>query len=683
MRRAVTSWLFTAATLTLLLGSATTASATTHPATATRHTTAQRHTTTTKAPAHKPFALPAGIHPACAPSTRPGVMACTALTGTRHSATKATPSIAPTGYGPADLQAAYGLQSAIAGTRQTVAIVDAYDDPNAESDLGVYRSQYGLTACTTANGCFKKIDQSGGTNYPTANPGWATEISIDLDTISAVCPNCHLLLVEGNSPGIDDLGTGVNTAVSLGAKIIANSYSGPETATDTTWDTEYYNHPGVAMTAPTGNNGYGVSYPAASHYVTAVAGTTLSKTTGTNTRGWTENAWPGSGSGCSAYDPKPAWQHDTGCTNRTVADVAADADSNTPVATYDTYNAGGWLTGSGTGLSSDIVAATYALAGTPGAADYPASYPYTHPGALNDITVGSNGSCTTSYLCNAQTGYDAPTGLGTPADTTSFTATGGLTGQVVSGYNGSCMSYADLGGGAFSALNTSCSGTLWGIQSDSTLRTNGKCLDVMSAGTTNGTLVDLYTCNGTGSQKWDVRSNGELINPQSGRCLDSPSNPTSASPLVSLEIDDCTDVIGQRWTLPYSVPGSTGPIVSGIASGPCVDDASAKTTNGNKIDIYPCNSSNAQKWAVGSDGTVRTLGKCMDVTSAGTANGTTVDLYDCNYSGAQQWAVRSDGSLLNPESGRCLADPAGTNTPGTQLIIWTCDGGSEQQWKLS
>jgi subtilase family serine protease len=142
-----------------------------------------------------------------------------------HALLLVTPNASsPGGYNPADLQSAYKLPSSTAGSGQTVAIVDAYDDPNAESDLGVYRSQFGLAACTTANGCFKKVNQNGGTSYPRANGGWAQEISLDLDMVSAICPNCHILLVEASSSSLTNLGTAVNTAATLGANEISNSY---------------------------------------------------------------------------------------------------------------------------------------------------------------------------------------------------------------------------------------------------------------------------------------------------------------------------------------------------------------------------------------------------------------------------------------------------------------------------
>ncbi|MFE7314418.1 S8 family serine peptidase [Streptomyces sp. NPDC057555] len=332
------------------------------------------------------------------------------------------PHAAPSGYGPSDLQSAYNLPSG--GSGQTVAIVDANDDPNAEKDLATYRSQYGLPACTTANGCFKKVDQNGGTSYPTPDSGWAGEISLDVDMVSAACPSCHILLVEANSASMDDLGTAVNRAVSMGAKFVSNSYGGSEDSTDTTSDAQYFNHPGVAITVSSGDSGYGVEYPAASQYVTAVGGTSLQQDS--SARGWSETVWgssaggEGAGSGCSQYDAKPAWQQDTGCGNRTVADVASVADPATGLAVYDTYQASGWNVYGGTSASSPFIAGVYALAGTPGAGDTPASYPYSHAGALNDVTDGANGSCSPSYLCTAGTGYDGPTGLGTPNGTTAF-----------------------------------------------------------------------------------------------------------------------------------------------------------------------------------------------------------------------------------------------------------------------
>ncbi|MGW0880808.1 S53 family peptidase [Streptomyces sp. NPDC002671] len=362
----------------------------------------------------------------CAAPTAKGEMACNALKVTAgtpmsaHAESDLTAAAAPAGYGPASLQAAYNLPSATGGSGQTVAIVDAYDDPSAEADLAVYRSQYGLSACTTANGCFQKVDQNGGTKYPRGNSGWAEEISLDLDMVSAACPNCKILLVEASSATMTNLGTAVNTAVRLGAKFVSNSYGGGESTSDPTYDSSYFNHPGVAITVSSGDGGYGVEYPAASKYVTAVGGTSLK--TASTTRGWTDTVWSGAGSGCSKYDAKPTWQKDTGCANRTVADVSAVADPNTGVAVYDTYGQGsGWMVFGGTSASSPLIAAVYALGGTPSAGSSPASFPYAHTTALFDVTSGSNGACGGSYLCTGTAGYDGPSGLGVPNGTAAFT----------------------------------------------------------------------------------------------------------------------------------------------------------------------------------------------------------------------------------------------------------------------
>ncbi len=370
-------------------------------------------------PASPPGNAVSWIH-VCA-SVPTGVARCGALLRTDIAPAKPSPHATISGYAPSDLQSAYNLPSSTAGSGQTVAIVDAYDDPTAESDLAVYRSQFGLSACTTANGCFRKVDQNGGTSYPRRSGSWAEEISLDLDMVSAICPNCHILLVEASSASMKNLGTAVNTAVRLGANAVSNSYGGTESSADSTYDANYFNHPGVAITASSGDNGYGVEYPAASRYVTAVGGTSLTRAS--NSRGWSETAWSGAGSGCSAYDTQPSWQSGVApCGKRAVADVSAVADPATGVAVYDSYSYqgySGWLVFGGTSVSSPIIASVYALAGNAGSVSY-GSYPYSHTASLNDVTGGSNGSCGGSSLCTAGTGWDGPTGLGTPQGTGAF-----------------------------------------------------------------------------------------------------------------------------------------------------------------------------------------------------------------------------------------------------------------------
>jgi subtilase family serine protease len=330
----------------------------------------------------------------------------------------------PVGYGPAQFQTAYGLPSGSAGSGQTIGIVDAYDDPTAQQDLARYSTTFGLpqlATCPSANPCFKKVNQTGGTSLPKSNSGWALEISLDVQIAHAACPNCNILLVEANSNSFTNLLTAEDYATSH-ATVVSNSWGGSEGSSETGYDSHFKNT-GVPITFSSGDSGYGVEYPAASQYVTAVGGTTL--TLNTNNARASETAWSGAGSGCSAYEAKPSWQKDTGCTtHRTVADVAADADPNTGAAIYDStkycslfgfFNCTtGWYQVGGTSLASPLVASVYALAGNAGGQNIFGSLPYAHAGSLYDVTSGSNGSCNGSYLCTAGTGYDGPTGLGTP-----------------------------------------------------------------------------------------------------------------------------------------------------------------------------------------------------------------------------------------------------------------------------
>jgi subtilase family serine protease len=347
-----------------------------------------------------------------------GYAACMSLVRTDAHG-KPIAALTPSGYGPASIQSAYKLAGLTSGAR-TVAIVDAYNDPTAEADLATYRTQFGLPACTTANGCFRKADQSGGTKYPRTNSGWAQEISLDLDMVSATCPDCHILLVEASSASFANLGTAVNTAAKIaGVAAISNSYGGGDAA-DTTYGA-YYNHPGIAVTASSGDNGYGPSYPASSSYVTAVGGTSLQ--TAGNTRGWSETVWSGAGSGCSAYNAAlaAAATFDTGCAKRAEADVSAVADPNTGVAVYDsTPNAGssGWMVFGGTSVSAPIIGSVYALSGN--TTGYANALPYGQTSSLFDVTSGSNGTCPTTQWCTARVGWDGPSGLGTPNGVTAF-----------------------------------------------------------------------------------------------------------------------------------------------------------------------------------------------------------------------------------------------------------------------
>jgi len=324
-----------------------------------------------------------------------------------------TRNAVPSGYGPSDLRNAYKV-TASGSSSYTIAIVDAYGYPSAEQDLATYRSQYGLAPCTTANGCFKKVNQNGGTSYPRANTGWDQEQALDLDMASAMCPSCKIMLVEATSATFGNLATAENYAAAH-ANAISNSYGGGESGSSSYESA--YNHSGVAITVSSGDSGYGVEFPASSPHVTAVGGTSLSRAS--NSRGWNETVWSGAGSGCSAVYAKPNWQNDGNCARRTVADVSAIADPNTGVAVYGpvTSRRSGWMVFGGTSVASPLVAGVYGVNG--GSATY-GSNPYGNLAGLFDVTSGSNGSCGGSYLCTGTTGYDGPSGLGTPNGTTAF-----------------------------------------------------------------------------------------------------------------------------------------------------------------------------------------------------------------------------------------------------------------------
>jgi subtilase family serine protease len=349
-----------------------------------------------------------------------------------------TPTPGPAGgFTPTELAGAYGYPFVASGTGTgtKVAIVDAYNDPNIESDLQVYDSHYGLGTCTRANGCLNVVNQTGGaclangTGCPPADSGWAGEETLDVQAVRAVCTNCKIYLVETNSNSNADLAAGVNRAYTLGARIISNSYGGPESPVDTTANAAY-NHPYAVITASTGDDGwYGWDYmndfgssdnmpssPASLNTVVAVGGTSLylaqngargSETVWNNNGpadyyGYNLGLRGATGGGCSTVYSAQSWQtHVTGwsatpCgTHRLAADISADADPLTGFDIYDTYGSGGWQTIGGTSLASPLVAAMWALAGVPAGIKYPALLPYGHlkDASLYDVTTGGNGYC--------------------------------------------------------------------------------------------------------------------------------------------------------------------------------------------------------------------------------------------------------------------------------------------------
>jgi subtilase family serine protease len=323
------------------------------------------------------------------------------------------PALLAPGHHPADLQAAYGLASASAsaGRNQTVAVVVAYDAPALESDLNIYRSAFGLGSCKTSNGCLSIIPGNGV--KPVADAGWAQEATLDVEMVSAVCPLCHIMVVEAQDADIVHLAAAVNTAAANHATVISNSYSAPESAEVMQYASSYV-HKGIPVTAGAGDRGYGVGFPADVPQVTSVGGTSLIHYLG----GWAQAVWPATGSGCSAFAAKPSWQRDTGCGKRTMNDLAVVADPATGVSAY-VSGVGGWNEFGGTSVGAPLVAGMYALAGN-GTQLGDTSSLYAHASAFTPVVPRSNGQCSPAYLCNGGPGYSGPAGLGGPSGLGAF-----------------------------------------------------------------------------------------------------------------------------------------------------------------------------------------------------------------------------------------------------------------------
>ena len=378
---------------------------------------------------------------AACPAARPGQARCLTLYAPQVAVNRAIAekaaglrvppgSTTPKGWGAKSIESAYKLPLT-KGAGQTIGIVDAFSTPHLASDLGVYRKEYGLPPCTTASGCLRVVNQQGKPSpLPKADPlGWGVEETLDVSMVSAACPLCKIVVVEGKSSTFANLAAAENTAVRLGVNVVSNSYGGRESGFSQAF-AKAYDQPGHVIVASSGDNGYtAAQFPANLASVTTAGGTQLAKAK--NARGWTETVWNNnlgaSGSGCSAYVPKPAWQHDPHCPGRTAADVAAVAN-NVPL--YDSSVpkrfGGPWLTVAGTSIASPLIAGIYGLAGN--AATVQPGNEYAHASALFDVTQGNNdwfnrahgASCGYDYLCVAKKGYDAPTGLGTPDGTGAF-----------------------------------------------------------------------------------------------------------------------------------------------------------------------------------------------------------------------------------------------------------------------
>jgi subtilase family serine protease len=316
----------------------------------------------------------------------------------------ASPS--PTGLSPATIKSVYSFPtSSTAGAGKTIAIVDAYDDPSAESDLGVFSSQFGLPACTTGNGCFKKVDQRGGTTYPRKDAGWALEISLDVQWAHAIAPGAKILLVEADSNSFANLLAAEDYAKAH-AQYVSNSWGGSEFSGETGYD-GHFAQSGVSFFVSAGDAGLPAEYPSASRNVVSVGGTTLHFSGNTFTG---ETGWSGGGGGCSSYETATSAQSgfggyaQVGCGGkRATPDVSLDADPASGVSVYDTtryQGQFGWFTVGGTSASSPMWAGRAADAGT----TVDSAYVYGNSIAYRDITSGNNGaSCLVGYdLCSGR-----------------------------------------------------------------------------------------------------------------------------------------------------------------------------------------------------------------------------------------------------------------------------------------
>ncbi len=654
--------------------------------------------------------LPAGERYVCPAPSLPGQMTCMSIVNTRagfgfaaarHAASEA--ALANDFYGPSDLRSAYKLTSASAsdGKGRTVAIVDAYNDPNAARDLAKYRSHFHLTACGTSNGCLKIVNQNGNKSpLPAANADWAMEESLDLDMVSAICPNCHILLVEAKGPSTLDLGTAEDTAVRMGAKYVSNSWSGGEFVGQASYN-QYFDHPGVAVDFASGDFGYGAAYPTDLQYVTAIGGTSL--THASNSRGWNESVWgpgpaadpEGTGSGCSTLEAKATWQRvdasePDGCLNRTENDVSAVANPDTGVAIYDSYKANGLFDIGGTSAATPIITAVYALAGTPTPSTYPAEYPYLHSSHLFDVTTGTNGKCESfrQYLCHGEKGYDGPTGLGTPDGTGAFTdggahrvtvidpgtqdvPAGGAASLTVTGLysaGGTGVHYSATGlpaGLKISTIggstNAEISGTLKATPGDHPVTVTGK--DGSATSTTHFTFVVVPDVSQSAAAVGEISSDA-------GQCLDDGTG----TPTAAVRIQPCTVSASQDWKYTSDgTPYATGTITVGTdCLGLSSEDAQVQGCAPGAAD---------QDWAYLGSGVIDNLsdGECLASTSL--SGGARVEVARCTGAADQTWSLPAGPIVAGTST--CLADPGISAIPGTAAKMQTCGNSGSQQWELN
>ena len=618
---------------------------------------------------HRPAPLPTGEQAVCRGPSRPGQMQCMSIirTAARHQASG--PAVRIVGYGPSDLRSAYKIAAAAAssGRGRTIAVVDAFSDPRAASDLAAYRAHYRLGACTKATGCLRIVNENGKVGpLPAANRNWAAEESLDLDMVSAICPKCRILLVEARSASVSDLAIAENTAVAKGARYVSNSWSGSEFIGQDAFN-HFFNHPGVAIDFASGDFGYGPAYPVDLQYVTAVGGTTLRHSrTG---RGWTEAVWgsatprgaAGTGSGCSALEAKPSWQladatAPAGCLNRTENDVAADANPRTGVAVYDSYRiSGSWHEFGGTSAATPNTTAVSARAGPPASGSYPARYPYLRPHRLFSVALGSNGACeaTRRYLCHGGPGYNGPAGLGTPNGTGAFTD-----------QSADRVTLIDPGT-QDRAAGTSFSLRISGLDT----RAGTASLGYQAAGLPAGLSIASV--------------------PDSTDGLISGTLPGPGTFDVTVTATDGAVTGATRFTI-VTVPSLTaavpvtGPVALPLGPGTggfkCLDDNGGGT--GTTAVLQPCGNPATQYWAYISGGRPDGISElsidslCLAVSGSGTV------LAACDPgSASQQWAYIGFGLVENPATGGCLSAAPGLGD-GTTVAVAACAGNRNQAWNL-
>jgi Putative Ig domain len=692
------------------------------------------------APAAATASAASSLAYACGSSFTPGRARCMVIKNTAaHPAARAvlpgTTIPAGVGYGPSDLQSAYNLTSASAtdGAGATVAVIEAYNDPNAESDLNTYRAAAGLPALTA--GQFNVYNQAGQTSplpaLPPTTDDWTVETSLDVDMVSAICPLCKIDLVEADNDSVDetngsnDLFIAEQTAATLGAKYISNSWGLSEAALNfTSYDSQVFGVPGVVYTAASLDGGYaaGTFYPAASPNVVSVGGTTLTSTTASS-RGWTESVWysttessagpVGTGSGCSLFEPQPSWQKSvpiiqSACSNRVENDVAADADPNTGVAVYDTANGNtGWFPAGGTSVGSPIIAAVFALAGNDGdGGNNAADSIYTHTNDLYEVTASNNGNCTESVLCTA-TGapdtYNGPTGWGTPDGITAFesvntitvSAPASQTGTVGTAISGLQISATD------SAAGQALAYTATGLPAGLSISSSGLITGTpTTAGTSQVTVTvaDTTGASGSASFSWTISAASTagntitVTNP-------GPQASVAGTAISGLQIS-ATDSDSSQ-TLTYTAAGlppglsiSSSGLISGTPSVPGLGRVVVTAT-----DTTGASGIAAFIWAVGPPaGSGGSVTNTITVTSPGNQTGTVgtavslqISATDSDSGEALQYIAQDlpPGLSVNSSTGLITGTPAIAGTSNVGIIVsdatgaavstsftWTITGGT-------